>query len=354
MQNIYITVITITYNVEDALEGTIKSIINQDYQNLEYIVIDGASSDNTINIIKKYEKYITKWISEPDNGIYDAMNKGIEMASGEYINFMHAGDTFASNDVISKVVQNAENIDMVCGDIYNNINGEYKYQKAAGLSEIYNGFFTFCCHQALFAKTKFLKKYKFDTTYKMAADFDFILKCYHDKCTFKFLDIAIANFANNGASKKNRVLTRVEEMFILTKYIDNYENIYSMKPFLRLLDYNSNNNRLFASMYNYFIKSLEELNLNEKKFVLYGYGNIGKFIYEKYGNNIIKIVDLNYQSLNKLYTQLTIEDISSLSSLDFDFILVTVLGREDEITTLLSNKYNIPKSKILYLDTSNK
>lgn len=98
-----ITIITVTYNSVNTLEKTINSVINQTYPNIEYIIVDGNSNDGTIDIIKKYCNKISRWISEPDNGVYDAMNKGIKLAKGEWLNFMNSGDTFASNQVLEKV-----------------------------------------------------------------------------------------------------------------------------------------------------------------------------------------------------------------------------------------------------------
>ena len=95
-----VTVVTVTYNAQDYLEKTIQSIISQSYSDIEYIIIDGGSTDGTLDIIKKYEKNITYWVSESDNGIYDAMNKGIKKASGEWINFMNAGDGFVDTNSI--------------------------------------------------------------------------------------------------------------------------------------------------------------------------------------------------------------------------------------------------------------
>jgi len=98
-----ISIITVSYNSENFIESCINSLINQSYKNIEYIVIDGSSKDNTLKIIKKYSKYISRIISEPDKGIYDAMNKGIKIAKGEIIGFLHSDDLYANNKVLSKV-----------------------------------------------------------------------------------------------------------------------------------------------------------------------------------------------------------------------------------------------------------
>lgn len=108
-----LSVITVVYNGEAFLEDTIKSIINQTYENIEYIVIDGASTDGTLNIIKKYEDKIDYWVSESDLGIYDAMNKGIDVASGEFINFLNAGDRFVDEHVWKKYFHKTVTINMI-------------------------------------------------------------------------------------------------------------------------------------------------------------------------------------------------------------------------------------------------
>lgn len=98
-----ISIITIVYNDKEGLEKTIQSVLSQTYTNIEYIVIDGGSTDGSVSVIRKYESKISKWVSEPDNGIFDAMNKGIKLATGEWLNMMNAGDFFYSNDVLSNV-----------------------------------------------------------------------------------------------------------------------------------------------------------------------------------------------------------------------------------------------------------
>ena len=99
-----ISVVTVCYNAADTIEKTMLSVLNQTYHDIEYIIIDGGSTDGTVEIIRKYADRIAYWVSEPDKGIYDAMNKGIKVATGEWINFMNAGDEFVDEGVIEKLV----------------------------------------------------------------------------------------------------------------------------------------------------------------------------------------------------------------------------------------------------------
>ena len=125
-----ISIITVVFNGEKKLEKTILSVINQTYDNLEYIVIDGSSKDGTIDIVKKYEDKINYWVSEKDSGIYEAMNKGILASKGDYINFMNAGDFFTKNNLVSEVVNilASEEIDFLYGD-FNIGNNNYQISK---------------------------------------------------------------------------------------------------------------------------------------------------------------------------------------------------------------------------------
>ena len=101
MINPKVSIITVTFNAEKVLERTLRSIKKQDYNNIESIIIDGASTDGTLKIVEKYSDVVTKWISEKDNGLYDAMNKGISLATGDYVWFLNAGDTICKSDVLN-------------------------------------------------------------------------------------------------------------------------------------------------------------------------------------------------------------------------------------------------------------
>ena len=123
-----ITIITVCYNAISTIEDTIKSVLSQTYENLEYIIIDGGSIDGTIDIIKKYEKQISYWQSEPDKGVYDAMNKGIKLSTGEWINFMNAGDSFYNTEVLQSLnlYFSDSQTDIIYGDTCIEINNKNK------------------------------------------------------------------------------------------------------------------------------------------------------------------------------------------------------------------------------------
>ena len=121
MNKIPVTVITVCRNHAKGLEKTIQSVESQTWQEKEYLVIDGASTDGTMEVIRQHEGSITQWISEPDLGIYDAMNKGVRLAQGQWIIFMNAGDTFASTDTLQRVFQEPQEADVIYGDVIKGI-----------------------------------------------------------------------------------------------------------------------------------------------------------------------------------------------------------------------------------------
>ena len=195
-----LTVITVTYNACFSLEKTILSVINQDYSNLEFIIIDGASVDNTKRIIKKYEKDINIWISEPDKGIYEAMNKGIGMAKGDWINFLNSGDTYTHAETLTKLSQKIQSeSDIVYGDRFYLKNNKKKLQKAMPIETIFKRM-PFG-HQATFFKREIIKKIGFDETYKFAADYNLLMQLYLENYKFQHVKLPICNYVSGGRSE---------------------------------------------------------------------------------------------------------------------------------------------------------
>ena len=190
-----VTVITVCRNNKAALEKTIHSVLCQQYDALDYLVIDGASTDGTVTLLST-EKGL-RWISEPDNGIYDAMNKGIMMADGEWIIFMNAGDTFASEDTLQKVFSVEREADIIYGDVIKN--GSVKQAEPP-----HNSHRMFFCHQSALVRTDCLRENLFDTRHKMSADFKQMKQLYHKGKRFLQLPFPIADFDTSGISNTRR------------------------------------------------------------------------------------------------------------------------------------------------------
>ena len=192
-----VTIITVCRNHAQELERTIRSVESQTWQEKEYLVIDGASTDDSLDVIKAHETSITRWISEPDQGIYDAMNKGVRMARGEWVIFMNAGDTFASDDTLQRVFGSPQNADVIYGDV---IKGELVKEAEAPR----NAHRMFYCHQSAFVRTRCLREFPFDIRHRMSADFKQVKQLYLSGKTFLQLDFPVANFDTQGVSNKNR------------------------------------------------------------------------------------------------------------------------------------------------------
>jgi glycosyltransferase involved in cell wall biosynthesis len=214
-----ISIITAVYNGVTTLEQTILSVINQTYKNIEYIIIDGSSTDGTVDIIKKYEKYLAYWISEPDEGTYYAMNKGIKKATGEWINFMNSGDWFYSEFILNDIFANKENAcsDIIYGSIYCNFKNKITHIKPRKLENIRKGI-PFC-HQAVFVKRNVIPY--FDTQFKISADYEMFYKLYNKGYVFKEVYLDIAFFCSNGLSSNNLKLLFTENFIINKRYNNN-------------------------------------------------------------------------------------------------------------------------------------
>ncbi len=172
-----ISVITVSFNARDTLESTIQSVLDQPYPKLEYIIIDGGSTDGTREIIKKYEKYLTYWISEPDQGIYDGINKGLRQAQGELVNILNAGDRFVPGILqwIGEYYQ--ENPFPMAACCYFWVYPSQQLKIIPDVSRISQGYAV--CHQAVFYQHQLHEEFgEYDQCYSLAADYHFIRRVY--------------------------------------------------------------------------------------------------------------------------------------------------------------------------------
>lgn len=203
-----ISVITVVFNGTQELQATIDSVVAQDYPYIEYVVIDGGSNDGTIDLIKLNQEKLSHWISEPDNGIYDAMNKGCKIASGQYVIFMNAGDTFYSNDALSSImhrlnnvsVDNLPDIIMASYNVHSAIrrNG---VRRCGRLVDLWKGMIT--SHQSILFKHDGSVFY--NLKYRLTADYDLIVKKYNEGASFDiYNDIILSNYSGGGVSDVNQ------------------------------------------------------------------------------------------------------------------------------------------------------
>lgn len=210
-----VSIITVSYNAEKTIEKTILSVINQTYENIEYIIIDGKSSDKTLEIIKKYEKKISYWVSETDGGIYDAMNKGITKSTGDIIGIINSDDWYEEKTV-EIAVENIffHNVNGVCGNIiYHDINGNIikleKFKSKPEACEMKKRMTI--AHPSIFVKKDFYDLYGFfDVKYKISADYDLFLRAILKNCKLQYCENLNVNFRLGGASAKNSLLSLIE------------------------------------------------------------------------------------------------------------------------------------------------
>lgn len=209
-----ISIVTVCYNAETVIEETILSVVNQTYPNIEYIIIDGGSSDGTINLIKKYEDKIDYWISESDKGIYDAMNKGLEKTTGTWINFMNAGDVFTNNQIVSKIFSESidEHIGIICGKHWESIKGIIKQNiDILPFHKNPNKFKPMSFnHQSVFVRSDIAKKIGFNLMFKVCADYNMIYSIYKQGYNIDFKTYPICIIDMDGFSSKYRNIQRLE------------------------------------------------------------------------------------------------------------------------------------------------
>lgn len=229
-----ISIITVVYNGEKYLEQTINSVINQTYKNIQYIIIDGGSKDDTLNIIKKYENHISYWVSEPDKGLYDAMNKGINIAKGELIGMINSDDWYEldaieimTNAYISNPTKNIFHADRY--DIDDNNNKKIRKFNPSELKFKYYGM-TYN-HPSMFITKEEYKKHLYNINLRALSDYQFTLECFlKNKDSFIYINKPLVNYRLDGVSAQMPLFKSLKEGFIARKYagLNIFENFLSV------------------------------------------------------------------------------------------------------------------------------
>ena len=219
-----ISVITVCFNSVETIEQTIKSVIEQSYKNIEYIIIDGNSSDGTKEIIQKYRNKISKFISEKDNGIYDAINKGLKIAKGDVVSLLHGNDIFSSPNSLLKIVKEVnsnENFDVIISDLAFKKNFKenkiYRYYKAKNFKTWMLRIGYSPPHLSSFFKLKKIKEIGFyNSNYRIAGDFDFFVKSFLvNNLKFKIFNECLIYMSVGGLSGQN-----IKSYYISSKEIN--------------------------------------------------------------------------------------------------------------------------------------
>lgn len=221
-----LSIITINYNNRDGLQKTVDSVVSQTYKNFEWIIIDGGSTDGSKELIEQYQDHCAYWCSEPDKGIYNAMNKGVEKATGEYCLFLNSGDRLHDDTVVDKIVKEFDGMDFISGDewwvnenyqmIKKNENPDFvtKYHMLVGI----------LWHQCTFIKTSLLKEHPYDESLKIAADWEeMFYEFLINNRTYKHCRIIVSDFVVGGMSERNWALLCSERKMIRDKYLSQKE-----------------------------------------------------------------------------------------------------------------------------------
>lgn len=247
------SIITINYNNKEGLRKTIESVVNQSFKDFEYIIIDGGSTDGSVEIIKDCADGVDYWVSELDKGIYHAMNKGILQAHGEYLNFMNSGDCFYDNEVLDKVVP------LLQSDI---VTGEENCLRRIVRQDI--TMFDFVkgtiSHQASFIKKELFINHLYDENYKIVSDWKFFIEAIiYRNCSFRKIELVVCDFDPTGMGSVHPELNEKERREVLSnllpeRVLKDYELLLSIdSPVLALLPKLSGTNGFQKLLFNLMV-----------------------------------------------------------------------------------------------------
>ncbi len=225
-----LSIITVTYNAERFLEPTIQSIATQTYTNIEYIIVDGGSKDGTVDIVKKYPNVVSQWVSERDNGLYDAMNKGLQMATGDYTMVLNAGDLLDSPDTIANAFAQCKGEDVLYGDT-KIIDTNYQFVGMRHFTPPENLTWKsfeqgmVVCHQSIISKKEITPSYNLN--YKIAADIDWAIRLLKNTKSSKNIHLVITQFMQDGISSQQRWAGVRERFGVMIHYFGFFTTLWN-------------------------------------------------------------------------------------------------------------------------------
>lgn len=250
MHIVKLSIVTISYNNIDGLNKTIGSVTGQSFQDFEWIVIDGGSSDGSKDLIESISDKLSFWCSEPDAGIYNAINKGIKYAHGEYIQFLNSGDWFADNDVLTRVFSSSYSSDVLYGDMLQDSGQAVNMVRYP--AHLYLFFFLYdsLCHQACFYKRSLFENNLYDESFRIVSDWAMNIKLIVEGKRFEHISFPIVHYDNGGISAKCNDLVVKERNLAFEKYVpihiqedvwrynDNYYFTRKRKTLRLIMDFN--------------------------------------------------------------------------------------------------------------------
>ncbi|MDE6919364.1 MAG: glycosyltransferase [Lachnospiraceae bacterium] len=234
-----LTVATVCFNAEKTIEATIKSVLDQTYQNIEYLIIDGRSTDRTLELIGKYQTDSrVRVISERDSGLYNAMNKAASACSGEYILYMNSGDLFADRRVLADVVPCLD-ADIIYGNVIRIRQDGKHLEKYEGKHVVMRLLLMgrMICHQGMFTRADLMRAYRFNEQYTITADYDFVVRAHKNKCSMRHVDrtVAIVDSVEGISSRteNNDIMRREDDRSLRENFPVWYYLIKLPKEFVR-------------------------------------------------------------------------------------------------------------------------
>ena len=214
-----LSIITVNLNNRDGLKRTIDSVVSQTFTDYEWIVIDGGSTDGSRELIEQYSDHFAYWCSEPDKGIYNAMNKGIAHAKGEWLQFLNSGDWFTSNNVLEIVFYTPIEADIIFGNVFLTNGNELtpiKYSSDLSFSTLY---YQSLPHPSSFINHSLFSLKLYNEDYVIVSDWAFFLECALKKCVFAHIDVFVCYFDSTGISSNNRKMVLEEREKVIDKYV---------------------------------------------------------------------------------------------------------------------------------------